>query len=524
MSLLRSTAVVGGLTAISRVLGFVRDVLVAGTLGTGPIADAFFVAFRFPNLFRRFFAEGAFNAAFVPLFSEDLKNNGNASAKAFAAEALSLLTFVLLTFTALAQIFMPWVIHVIAPGFSDDPEKFDLAVLFTRITMPYLLFVSLLAVLSGILNSLGRFAVAAAAPTLLNVVLIAALVFATPYFETPGHVLVWGVALAGVVQFLAVAWGAQRSGMLPRLQMPRLTPRVKKLIALGIPGMIAGGIVQINLVVGQIIASVQDGAVAALSYADRVYQLPLGLIGVAMGVVLLPELSRRLAANDDDGALNAQNRALEISLLLTLPAAVALFVIPLPITKVLFVTAPTALLGASEFTLADAQRTGAALAAFALGLPAFVLIRVFQPGFFARQDTRTPMVFSAINTAVNIALSVYLFLFLKIGIVGIAIATTVAAWINVSLLAGTLAARGLYGMDTRIAQRLPRIVLASLVMGGVLFFAQSALQERIDGDPLSQLLALALLVAAGLASFFLLAHLTGAARASEFMSSFRRKA
>ncbi len=522
MNLLRSTATVGGMTAISRVLGFVRDVLIAGTLGTGPIADAFFVAFRFPNLFRRFFAEGAFNAAFVPLFSEDLKTKGPDAAKQFAGEALSLLTFALLAFTALAQIAMPWVIHVIAPGFSDDPEKFDLAVLFTRITTPYLLFVSLLAVLSGILNSLGRFAVAAAAPTLLNVVLIGALLFATPYFETPGHVLVWGVAFAGVIQFLAVAWGARRSGMLPRLHAPRLTPRVKKLIALGIPGVIAGGIVQINLVVGQIIASIEDGAVAALSYADRVYQLPLGLIGVAMGVVLLPELSRRLSDEDFSGALESQNRALEITLLLTLPAAVALFVIPFLVTKVLFVTAPTVLLGGSQFNLNDATITGQALAAFAVGLPAFVLIRVFQPGFFARQDTRTPMIFSAINTAINIALSIYLFLILKIGIMGIAIATSAAAWVNVALLAGTLARRGLYKMDGRIRYRLPRIALASVIMGGVLFALQSELQGWANGTALQQVQALGILVGTGVLLFFVMAHLTGGTRLNEFVGAFRR--
>ncbi|MEX2408619.1 MAG: murein biosynthesis integral membrane protein MurJ, partial [Rhodovibrionaceae bacterium] len=367
MALLRSFATVGGLTAVSRVLGFVRDVLIAAVLGAGPVADAFFVAFRFPNLFRRLFAEGAFNAAFVPLFSRELEQQGREAAKAFAEESLSLLLFALLVLVALCMAGMPWLMQGIAPGFAADPAKYALAVDLTRITFPYLLFMALVALFSGLLNSLYRFAAAAAAPILLNVFFIAALALVIPLFDlgagdTPGYVLAWTVALAGAGQFVLLVIAAARAGMPLRLPRPRLTPRARRLMKLMGPGILSAGAMQINLLIGTIIASLQASAVSYLYYADRVYQLPLGLIGIGIGVVLLPELSRRLRAGAETSANNAFNRALEISLFLTLPATAALIVVADPIVAVLFQR--------GAFGAEAAAATAAALAAFATGLPA----------------------------------------------------------------------------------------------------------------------------------------------------------
>ena len=386
------------MTLASRVLGFVRDMLIASVLGTGAVADAFFVAFRFPNLFRRLFAEGAFNAAFVPLFAKRLEGEGREAARSFAREALAALTAVLLILTAVAEITMPGLMYYIAPGFADTPDKYDLAVKLTRITFPYLLCVSLVALLSGMLNALHRFALAAFAPVLLNIVFIIVLggLVMSGERNSPqaGEALAWAVFVGGVVQLLALVYGARREGMGLKLQRPRLTEGVRKLVVLAIPGIIAGGITQINILIGTIIATLQDKAVSWLYYADRIYQLPLGVVGIAIGIVLLPDLSRKLRAGDGDGAIDAKNRSLEFAMLLTLPAAVALVAAPEPIIRVLFER--------GAFTDADATATAAALAAFAVGLPAFVAIKVFSPGFFAREDTRTPMIYAGISVIVNI--------------------------------------------------------------------------------------------------------------------------
>ncbi|MEL7544058.1 MAG: murein biosynthesis integral membrane protein MurJ, partial [Pseudomonadota bacterium] len=315
MKLYRAFATVGGFTMLSRMLGFVRDILVAGLLGTGPVADAFVAAFRFPNLFRRIFGEGAFNAAFIPLFAKKLEGEGSEAARTFAEEALAVLLFTLLVLTALAELAMPWLLVVLAPGFLEDPSKFDLTVALTRIAFPYLLCMSLVALLSGVLNALNRFAAAAAAPVLLNIVLIAAMVLAWSlgFQNQPnaGYLLALGVAIAGALQLALLAIAAQRAGMGLTLRRPRITSDVKRFFKLGVPGVIAGGVTQINIVVGTMIASLQAGAVAYLYYADRLYQLPLGIIGIAIGVVLLPDISRLLRAGEYDAVSDSQNRSLE---------------------------------------------------------------------------------------------------------------------------------------------------------------------------------------------------------------------
>ena len=331
--LLPSFLTVGGWTLISRILGFVRDIMIAAFLGSGPVAQAFLIAFSLPNMFRRFFAEGAFNAAFVPMFSKRVEAGDDPDG--FAQDAFAGLMAVLIVFTLLAQLVMPWLVLAMASGFRGD-ERFDLAVDMGRIAFPYILFISLAALLSGVLNALGRFAAAAAAPVLLNIILVVAMLGAWSLGWDLGFALTWAVPVAGVVQFLLVWEAARRAGVRLVPKLPRMTPELKRLAIIAAPAALAGGVVQINLLVGRQVASFFDGAVVWLSLADRLYQLPLGLVGVAIGIVLLPELSRRLMAGDATGGREAFNRATEFSLLLTLPAAAALIVLPGPIVSILF--------------------------------------------------------------------------------------------------------------------------------------------------------------------------------------------
>jgi len=518
MSLMRSAALVGGMTIISRILGFVRDVMIAGVLGTGLVADAFFVAFRFPNLFRRLFAEGAFNSAFIPLFAKRLEGEGGEEAHRFGQEVLSVLTFTLIVFTVIAEISMPLLMHVLAPGFVDNPEKFDLAVVLTRIAFPYLLFMSLVAFLSGVLNSLGRFAAAAAAPILLNIVLISVLLFSVFVSKQDqkyaGYLLTWGVALAGCLQWAMLVIATRRAGMVFKLKWPRMTPGVKRLITLGIPGVIAGGITQINILIGTIIATMQESAVSFLYYADRIYQLPLGVIGIAIGVVLLPEISRQLRNGKEDAADQSQNRALEISMALTLPAAVALVVIPEPILMVLFERGAFG----HEATVATAY----ALMAFAVGLPAFVLNKIFSPGFFAREDTRTPMHYAGVAVAINITVSLALFPYFQH--VGIAIATSLAGWINTGLLGITLHRRKQFKADQRLKSRVIIYIASALCMGVVLWQCTQYISPLIvDATQLYEKIALLMaLIGTGMIVFFGLCFLTGAFTLSEFRNLLKR--
>jgi putative peptidoglycan lipid II flippase len=519
MSLLKSATTVGGYTLASRLLGFLRDQLIAFTLGTGPVMQAFAVAQRFPNMFRALFAEGAFNAAFVPLFAKRVEGEGPGPAHAFAIEVFSALLAWLIVFTAAAMIAMPWLMYVIAPGFTSDPQTFGLAVRLTQICFPYLLFMSLTALQSGVLNSLNRFTAAAAAPILLNIVMIASnlLVIALGTGNTPltGHIFAWGVSLAGVAQFALLAAACKRAGMplLPR--WPKLSAPVRQVFWNSVPGLFSGGIMQVNLLIATMIATTLDRAVSYLYYADRVYQLPLGVIGVAIGVVLLPDLSRKLRAGDTAGASDSQNRALEFSLFLTLPAAFALMAIPLPIVMTMFEH--------GAFTHADTLAVAPAVAAFAAGLPAFAMTKAFQPGFYAREDTRTPMRFAIASVAVNIVGS--LVLSRPLGHAGIALATTLAAWTNAFLLGIALSRRGQFLADERLRKRLPRIFAASLIMGAALLAGQWVLQGNYaEGVTfIWQLLALLPLVLGGMLIYFVAAHFLRAMRFSEMKALVSRR-
>ncbi len=517
MSLVSKFASVGGATMASRVFGFVREALIGAALGAGPVADAFYAAFRFPNLVRRLFAEGAFNTAFIPLFAKELEADGMAGARRFAEEVLSVLVVTLLALSALAIVFMPFLVGtVIAPAFADTPEKFDLTVLMTRIMFPYLFCMSLVAMFSGILNSMRRYFLAAIVPVLLNLILIGVLVAALQIgvdSRVTGLWLAWGVFASGIAQLLFLMWGAHREGFAMRPRRPRMTPAVWRLMVLMGPAMLTGGVTQINLLVGQIIASAQDGAIALLNYADRINQLPLGVIGIAVGVVLLPELARALKAGDAADAQHLQNRSLEFALGLTFPAAVGLAVMPAPIVALLYER--------GAFTAETTALTAAALAAFAVGLPAYVLIKVFSPGFFAREDMKTPMWFSMIAVAVNIAGS--LALFPLYGHVGLALATSIAAWINVALLAATLWRRDAFRPSPATLRRCAMIVLAGLVMGGVLWALQLLAAGWLAGPLLLRLVAVLGIILAAAVVYFGIVIATGALDRAQLMRAVRRR-
>ncbi|MGH6751508.1 murein biosynthesis integral membrane protein MurJ [Hypericibacter sp.] len=513
MALIGSIVKVGSLTGVSRAGGFLRDILIAHALGTGPIADAFFVAMRFPNLFRQMFAEGAFNAAFVPMFAGKLEQQGPAAAKAFAERVLSVLLFWLLLFTIAAQFAMPWLMWIIAPGFTEDPVKFGYAVQFTQVTFPYLLFMSLTALQGGILNSLHRFGAPAAAPILLNVVMAGALIFIVPFTGRPGLVLAWSVAASGLCQFIWLVFSCNRAGMALSLPMPRLDPEIKRLLKLMVPGLLSGGVTQINIVVGTIIATSFPAAVSYLYYADRVFQLPLGVIGAAVGVVLLPTLTRSLRAGRHDIAMHNLNRCIEFSMTLIIPATMALLAIPVAIMTTLFER------GAFD---ADASRSSAwALAAFAAGLPAFALVKAFAPCFFAREDTTTPFRVALIAVLTNVVLSVGLSQ--TIGFVGIPIATTLATTLNATLLGVKLFRLEHFVMDERLKRRLPRIFLASLGMTAILLATTWAIDPFIAAGGWLRLIMLVVLVTVGLFAYAGLGLLFGAFARSDFSKALSRK-
>ena len=513
MSFLRSAVTVGSGTLLSRALGFVRDVLIANMLGAGPLADAFFVSFRLPNLFRRLFAEGAFNSAFVPLFAGRHASRGDAEAQIFAEQSLSVLLAILFVMTILAEIFMPALMFLLAPGFAGNDAQIANVVLFGRIMFPYLLFVSLVALYGGILNSLMQFAAAALTPVLFNSILIFALSVIIPANGWPGETLSIAVAVAGVAQFLMLVIVANRAGMRLRLHWPRLTADVKRLLALTGPGAVSGGIAQINLFIGTIIASLHAGAVSYLYYADRLYQVPLSAIGTAIGVVLLPDLSRRLREGNEAGALWSQNRALEFGLLLTLPACLALLIIPGQIVNVMFTR--------GAFTQTDADATAMAAAFLASGLPAYVLIKIFSPAFFSREDTMTPLKFAAAGVVVDVVVAVGLFSW--IGFVSIPLATSLAAWLNASLLGLSLFRQGHMKLDDVSKARLPRIALSSAGFSVALWAGAAVLSPWLTANQgATGMFALGGLVMGGIGVFALLCHFTGAATLGDLRGSLRR--
>jgi putative peptidoglycan lipid II flippase len=507
--LVRGFLTVGAWTLLSRIAGFARDVLTANYLGTGPVAEAFLVAFSLPNMFRRFFAEGAFNTAFVPIFSKKLESGEDA--QAFAEDAFSGLALVVTLFAVVAMALMPWLVLAMAAGFAGD-ERMDLAVRFGRICFPYIVLISLTALLSGLLNAGGLFIAAAGAPVLLNLIFIAAMVVADRLGWDMGLTMAWATPVTGLAQ-LALVWvAASRMGYPLRLRRPTLSPDIRRLLAIALPAVLAGGVVQVNLLVGRQVGSFFEGAIAWLSYADRLYQLPLGVVGIAIGIVLLPDISRRLKAGDIGGSRHALSRATEFALFLTLPAAVALVVIPVPLISVLFQR--------GAFGPEDTLPTALALAVYGAGLPAFVLQKVLQPLYFAREDTRTPFRFAVWSMVVNAALALGLAPFL--GFIAAAVGTTISGWVMVAQLWWGKRHMGeaVVG-DARMRSRAWRIVLSSALMGIFLWFAARGLVDELSMAG-HRYWALALLCLSGLGVYGLAALTTGAFRPSDLRAGLSR--
>ena len=524
--LIRGFLTVGTWTLVSRVMGFARDIMIAAFLGTGVVAEAFLVAFALPNMFRRFFAEGAFNMAFVPMFSKRFEAGENP--RGFAQDAFSGMLLILAVFTVLGIVFMPVLVFAMAAGFAED-ARFDLAVVYGRIAFPYILMISLAALLSGVLNATGRFVAAAAAPVLLNIVFVAAMLvgwaMGPPISDglgfgieealglRVGNALAMSVPFAGAVQLALVWWAASRAGFRLGITRPRLTPEMKRLAIIAAPAALSGGVVQVNLLVGRQVASFFDGAIAWLTYADRLYQLPLGVVGIAIGVVLLPDLSRRLRASDTAGGQHALSRAAEFALTLTIPCTVAFVIIPMPLVVTLFQR--------GAFDADDSAATALALAIYGLGLPAFVMQKVWQPLYFAREDTRRPFYFALVSLVVNAGAAIGLMP--VVGFVAAAIGTTLAGWIMAALLLVYARPMGQAArLDDRFRRRLPRILLSSLLMGFVLFVGQVVLGP-LFGAGAWQFLGLLLLVALGMGSYAGFCHLTGALSLTELRGAMRRE-
>nr|WP_314428720.1 murein biosynthesis integral membrane protein MurJ [uncultured Brevundimonas sp.] len=522
---MRSSAIFSAMTLLSRLAGFARDVVISAALGAsaGPAADAYNTALNFPNLFRRIFAEGAFAAAFVPAYAKTLKTEGEAVADQVATDALAAVAAVTVVLTIIAQLTMPWLMTVINIGFLDDPARFKLAVILTQITMPYLPCMAVAALLNGVLNARGRFIVSGAYPILLNLIMLAAVIPVKGDQIQSAYAASWAVLVAGFAQAGLCWWAARKAGANIRLTLPRLTPAVKAIVITAIPAVIGNSATQINVFISQNLSSFVAGGRTWLATADRLYQLPLGLVGVAIGIALLPRLSAAVASQDHAQQQASMDEAAVLSMALTLPAAAALMAMPYFLIDALFTR--------GAFLQVDAVNTAQALFQFGWGVPAFVLIRILAPAFFARGDTRRPMAFALISVAVNAVLAIALFN-LGMGISGIAAAVSASAWVNVLLLGATLWRRGHYRPSPAAASRLTRILLASIGLGLVVGLASwtrpvlqapvEALLGALGADHGAKELTLLVVVAAGGLTYVVLAFATRAVTVAEVKGLIRK--
>jgi putative peptidoglycan lipid II flippase len=510
--MLRGILTIGGWTMGSRVLGFLRDMLMADLIGSGPLADAFVVANRLPNMFRSLFGEGAFNAAFVPEFSAILHSRGADSARRFAEQTFGVMTFWLLALTLLSEALMPQLMGLLLIGGRSDTAHLALVVDLARITFPYMPLICLTALLSGVLNGLDRFAAAAAAPVVYNLTSMGFMIGLIGLVPTPGHALAWGVSASGVFQLALVGWGTWHSGMALHLVKPQISPEIRTLLRRMAPGLLAAGVTQLNLSLDVVIAGfLPTGTQSALYYANRLNQLPLGIIGVAVGTAMLPTLSRQVVAGDVTGSRGTLNRALEYALVLTLPAALALGAVPLPIMSVLFER--------GAFDHHAAIVSSQTLAAYAVGLPAFVLVKVLVPGLFARGDTKTPMRWGLASVALNVVLNILFMHPLQHR--GPALAASCAAWFNVTALVIVLWRRGYFEPDTALRRHVPRMALASAAMVAALLLLRTETFDGLAG--LWRYGGLALLVAGGAAAYGVAGEALGAFHIRELVRSLRRR-
>jgi putative peptidoglycan lipid II flippase len=513
--MLRGILTVGGWTMGSRILGFLRDMLMAALVGAGPLGDAFVVANRLPNMFRSLFGEGAFNAAFVPEFSAILTTRGPDAARRFAEQTFGVMAFWLLGLTLLAEALMPQIMALLQLGADDNPAHVALVVELARITFPYMPLICLTALLSGVLNGLDRFAAAAAAPIVYNLTSMAFMIGLIGLVPTAGHALAWGVSASGVFQLGLVAWATWRAGMALHLVRPRLSPEIRVLLRRMAPGLLAAGVTQLNLSLDVVIASfLPPGTQSALYYANRLNQLPLGIIGTAIGTAMLPSLSRQVIAGEAGVALTTLNRALEYALVLTLPAALALATVPGPIMSVLFER--------GAFDHHAAVISGQTLAAYAVGLPAFVLIKVLVPALFARGDTTTPMRWGLASVVLNILLNIAFMHPLQH--MGPALAASCAAWFNVAALVVVLQRRGYFAPDAALKRRVPRMALAALAMVLALLVLRAQVFAPLSGHGGLRWLGLALLVGGGGLAYGVCGEALGAFHLRDLLKSLRRRA
>ena len=514
MNLYRAIGSIGGLTMVSRVLGFARDMIGSRVLGASHANDAFNLAFLLPNIFRRLFAEGAFSAGFVPLFSRRLELGGHEDAQKFSNEILSVFMPALLAVTVIFVWFMPAVLLLVVPDYSDTPGKLELATELSRWTFPYLLFISMVALLSGILNSLTRFAIAAFAPALLNVALIVGLLVSPPdNVETVRNMAI-AVLVGGIAQF-ALCWVAVRkAGVRLRFGRPRMTPAVRELVVLILPATAAAGVYQISqLFYAYFSAGLGEGALTMLSYADRLNQLPLSIIGTALGVAILPALSQAIARDDNSEAADVQARAFDLSMLLTLPATLALAVAAGPIIGALY--------QGGEYSVEDARVTGNILAILVTGLPAYVLVKVLTPAFYARRNVKTP-----VRIAMSVLAGGILANFLLIPIMGIyslATVTSASAWINFALLFGILYAKGHFRMPRWLVARLAKQMIAALAMAAALYAIRMVLGDWFFGGVIERVAGLAALVGTGAVVYFAVAWVIGGIDKEAITTLIRRK-
>ncbi|QUM72521.1 murein biosynthesis integral membrane protein MurJ [Sphingopyxis granuli] len=511
-SLVRSVGTIGGLTLVSRIFGFVRDMLLARVLGAGLAADAYQLAFTLPNTFRRLFAEGAFSVAFVPMYSRALhgsesEGGGEAAAARFADDVLAVFLWVLLVFSAVAMIAMPAIVWILARDYQDVPGKFELAVLLSRTTFPYLGFISLVAMLSGVLNARARFAPGAFAPVLLNIVLIAGIIIGWKLRGDSGDdrivalALAISVSVAGLAQFAYLWWAVRRAGLRLHLRLPKLTPEVRRLGMLILPATFGAGIYQISQFVDTFFAtSLPQGSLTLLKLADRLNQMPLGIVGIALGTAILPMLARHIHAGDAAEAQRLQSNAFEMATLLTLPAAAALAICAPAFTAAFFV--------GGKFTDADGAIMANIVVALVAGLPAYVIVKILNPGFFAREDTRTPVWTALASLIVNIAINLYVVR--RFGIVGLAGATAASASLNCLLLYIVLHRRGWFHFTARLAGRIARQIVAVAAMAALLWWMMPRLAPHYAGSAFERVWSLSALVVAGGAVFFAAAFLVGA--------------
>ncbi len=515
MKLGKAIGTIGGLTLLSRVLGFAREMVMARVLGANMFADAFLVAFRLPNTFRRFFGEGAFSAGFVPLFSQRYHGEGGLEeAKRFSEEILAVFLPALFLFTLIGQIAMPAMVWLLASGYAGEPEKFDLTVWLSRLTFPYLMLISLVSLYSGVLNSMHRFAAAAFAPTLLNLAMLVALLLFRDGGAVTAQAISIAVVIGGVAQLALVWWSARQAGISLKWRRPHLTPGVRQFFRVVIPATFAAGVYQISILIDtQFVSYLPEGSMAHLNYADRLNQLPLGIIGTALGTAILPSISKYVDQGKPEEAEAIQNQALELGMLLTLPAAIAFAAAGVPLV--------TALFRGGAFTPEDAVITGTTLGIIALGLPAYVLVKVFTPGFFAREDTKTPLRIALWVLAANIALN---FALVPIfGLYGLAAALMLTAWLNCAMLYVTLHKRGHLTISAAVKARVARQTLAALAMGATLYGVNVLIGPMFNGGTLARMVALSALIGTGGIVYFGLGWVIGAFDRDGLLTLLRRR-